>query len=523
MQKLFEKFFSKPKTQDEIYDEYAKNISSKLSSPGLRKKTYADIMGILAILGYLKDQGFNCRVNRSLHQIPSILEEFSVTDIYYNNYRIDVITNYSTNITRIPKCHIDYDIMADFYIIIKMAPNLKDFRILGYVKPDDIIMSYHDEKYYYPDKRFPIKDLFNVMTTERKSLPELVGKHADCESLFLRFVDKELSYSYKKSFIQHLTTCESCTKSFKDFERIHENLIDVAQFPYISQVFYNKITSSNPVLYKKVKFIPKSKHQTINLDSKISRFADKILAFIDNFRNIAWDEKMQEISSRTKKEEIELIFKDKLGFDLDNLAKLFEQKKVTFLIGVIIIILGSFVFGLVALGSKGDKIPFNENVITQTDETYEQEQNESSDFYDYSLTNSEQTLTDGNIEYSPIDYKGRETFGDAEIIKKISWEVSSEISKDKEYSNFLQLVGKNIKVKLENDLLLAPEIPKNKNIKVDIQFSGETSVMGLKMVNGSGSTVIDDAIERNVFQAFTYMQPPKAKSKNLIFTLVIEL
>ena len=52
-----------------------------------------------------------------------ILEEFKITDIYYANHRIDVISNYNSNITKIPKVHVDYDIMADYYIIIKLSKN----------------------------------------------------------------------------------------------------------------------------------------------------------------------------------------------------------------------------------------------------------------------------------------------------------------------------------------------------------------------------------------------------------------
>ena len=87
----------------------------------------------------------------------------------------------------------------------------------------------------------------------------------------------------------------------------------------------------------------------------------------------------------------------------------------------------------------------------------------------------------------------------------------------------MQIAGKNIKLNLQNDLILAREVPKNKTVKIDIQISSKTSVVGLKMVQGSGMESVDNTIQNVIVETLSYMKPPKTSEELADLTLVIEL
>ena len=83
-------------------------------------------------------------------------------------------------------------------------------------------------------------------------------------------------------------------------------------------------------------------------------------------------------------------------------------------------------------------------------------------------------------------------------INKVSWEVPENLADKTNYKKFLQLVGKNIKLNLQNDLLLSNDTAKNSLIKVDIKFAHNGDIQSLKVAQSSGSTNIDEIIKKSV-------------------------
>ena len=99
---VLERFFSKPKTQEEKDFEYARAISAKFSTPLKRKKALVDVIGILAIKQYLEENGFEVAMSNvdlvasnyvdlddnqmtSFNKLVAALEELDdVQNVYHN-------------------------------------------------------------------------------------------------------------------------------------------------------------------------------------------------------------------------------------------------------------------------------------------------------------------------------------------------------------------------------------------------------------------------------------------------------
>ena len=92
-------------------------------------------------------------------------------------------------------------------------------------------------------------------------------------------------------------------------------------------------------------------------------------------------------------------------------------------------------------------------------------------------------------------------------------------------TKFLQLIGKNVKLNLQNELLLVNDAPTNKIVKVDINIASNGNVNSVKMAASSGSVPIDSSIRKIVSETLTYMKPPAhgIASKTADITLIIEL
>ena len=113
----------------------------------------------------------------------------------------------------------------------------------------------------------------------------------------------------------------------------------------------------------------------------------------------------------------------------------------------------------------------------------------------------------------------------APSVSKISLEAPESLVKKEAYTKYLQSIGKNIKLNLQNDLLLVNEIPINKTAKVDIKIAGNGEVNEIQIIRSSGSEMIDNSIQKVVGDTLKYMKPPSHgfMAKPAVVTLSVEL
>ena len=206
----------------------AKLLASAMSEPNTRKRGMIDMLGISCAVNYLISNNFRIDTKKSIYKIPLLFEEFKISDIYYRNYRIDVITLYKEKNIKIPKIHNDMDILPNFYFVVQIGSKIKEAKMIGFIDASKIAACSHDSKYYYPtlDMVFGLNK-FSSMTVHTVNSKVLLGKHIDCLGLFLKFVDGDLSSVFKRQMIQHLMNCDSCRARLVDmieFEKLAGNI-----------------------------------------------------------------------------------------------------------------------------------------------------------------------------------------------------------------------------------------------------------------------------------------------------------
>ena len=511
----------------EIDDEQAQSakvLASLLSNPQSRKRGLIDLLGINCAINYLNSKRIRIDTRRSVYKIPLLFEEYKLSDIYFKNYRIDVITLYKEKTVKIPKTHIDMDIMPHFYFIVQIGSKIQEAKMIGFIDAKNIPACSHDSKFYYPtlDLIFSV-DKFIYYT--RHSIPNktLLGRHVDCMGLFLKFLDNDLSLVYKRQMIQHLMNCDSCRANFIDTVEF-ENLANSIRFyPELikkseKRTKVENAMSSNPQNGRFQNFQDRLEEADISLkqeeDPNFINIEQGVPA-IESSRTV----EMFDIGNDPKKiskNVIDLIFKNTPKFEIQQIKTVISKKNIRsiIIISAIFILMG--VFAIISI--NGSPKPIEDNIDEASDFDYAFD--EFADDFSYKAQEVQPVSRRKSIE-DLLPAKNKMPIAYSPSVAKVAWEAPESVIKKDEYTKFLQLTGKNIKLNLQNDLLLIDDIPLSKNAKVDIKISSSGDVSSVKLTQSSGSESIDLSIKKVIKDTLAYMKPPALglMAKPVVITL----
>lgn len=462
------------KINDEQGD-YARKISAALSKPAIRREGLIDLLGVICAADYFTKQGFKVNIARSLHAIPEIFEEFRITDIYINNYRIDIISQFREDKIKIPDRTREYECLPDYYVVVQMTPRLKDVKIAGYIKPQDIAFIQSQEGYIEVDTYY----LKSIATLEESLLKPaqvkpVFGKHTECMALFLRFIDKELSFNNKKLLINHLATCPACTRKLADIISFDKSVKNIPNASHYMQKYVSPLKNPDDA-YESIR-------ATIDADGGQENKEHFIKGIIDAIFN------------KTEKADI---------FSASNSAASDTKKKFT--ISAVVV----FVFILLSLFIAYKSSSQDVSSISDIDDYSSQEYYDESAQEDFASSHTLPQEVYGS--QSTPDYAlAGQTTGEPLVatINKVSWEIPENLANKANYTKFLQLAGKSIKLNLQNDLLLSSDFAKNNVIKISIRIASSGDIIEMKVLQGSGSEPIDDIIQKSISETFAYMKPP---------------
>lgn len=108
-------------------------------------------------------------------------------------------------------------------------------------------------------------------------------------------------------------------------------------------------------------------------------------------------------------------------------------------------------------------------------------------------------------------------------VSKVAWEVPEEFAYNDVFRKYLQSAGKNLKLTLQNDLLLATEMAYSNKCVVDLTISGSGAVQSANVIASSGSKQIDKIVLQSVKDTLKYLKAPTGElgGKSVEATLII--
>lgn len=108
-------------------------------------------------------------------------------------------------------------------------------------------------------------------------------------------------------------------------------------------------------------------------------------------------------------------------------------------------------------------------------------------------------------------------------ISKVAWEVPEELAYNDSFRRYLQMAGKNLKLNLQNDLLLATEMAYSNKVVADLQLNRNGSVQAANVTVSSGSKQIDKIVLQSVKETLQYLKMPSGEinTNSIVITLII--
>lgn len=536
---LFKKNKNKISSEEQ---SYALSVSAKMSSTSARKRAFIQILGAAKAVDFFLDNKFQPSTATCLHRVPSLLEELQICDLLCQNYRLYTISAYKDRTLRIPKIHYDFEIIPDYYVVVQISDKLTEAKVLGYVIPEDVQNEYTDGQYYYANFNVirPISELLKVLKRPKIDFVGMVGSHKDCTALFMRYIDKELSASYKKAMLQHLMGCESCSARFIDLLEFDTLAKDAAKYPQITKKYAAKVFGGTRVV---------NIHEGEEIDGEEDSFEENVeIKELDvpkakttppvrtkQFQNSEFHDAVQGVHkakiSQDKTRSIDMMFDKKNSNEnyLKDKQEFIDKSKKMGKIAAVILAICIAAGGFTAYKHHSKN---TQNLLAQEDAVLQ-------DIEKLSQSLDEETVADGQstaiqpeisepVPVEKLDYAIQTAQGppaSPTSISNISWEVPENVSGNEEFTKFLQMAGKNVKLNLQNDLLLASDFAYNNKIVVDVKLLAKGGLGDIRIKKGSGSDQIDAVVLKSVKDALTYLKPPiiNILTPSVVVTLIINL
>lgn len=424
----------------------ADNTIVGIEDPILRKRIfiYANIIETLA--DFMETIGFSASTKESLYKNIPIAKNFDIADFYIGKARVDVrIIDNAANVILIPKLHKELGIEPDIYIVVKIDDSLKSLDIVGFIPSGEIIFDKEMQNFYILNaKKLLPMDRFKQLSTHitiKKYNVEMSEK--DIFQLFMKMQEEEIS---KKSQIMLL----------------HSLLGDSA--------FLRKLN-----MLQKIDYISTNLSQIPDLFEELAPlfvegFADDDLGGLENIEEVEifGDEKIIDVPFNEIEEVLDELNPDatKNNPELEPFLKQKQENKPLILHVLAIILLGALLIGI-GLNRKN--------------------------------------------EHKTIETKNAKIINNAVVpevnlsVNNLVWGLSSDLSKDRIFVNYLNSVGQIIKEDLSKAIQITTEAPTQKELKVTVIFDNNAGFKNCLIKSSSGSKEIDTkAIEviKNIFKKY---------------------
>lgn len=257
----------------------------------------------------------------------------------------------------------------------------------------------------------------------------------------------------------------------------------------------------------------------------------------------------EEVRVTNDKNEINLLFKEEKTDDMPELnleEKKFmlpsiKDKKMVIAASVVSIVFVSVVIGGSILHNKNNEMKFSKDMSSPLSAQEQPINNISQDdTTDMDMTQPVSLQTQDTLaqqqaipeENQPIEANRDmgKAVSDAFLsepvnatISKVAWEVPEDFAYNDGFRKYLQIAGKNLKLNLQNNLLLATEMAYSNKVVIDLVINKDGSLQSENLVTSSGSKQIDKIVLQSVKETLMYLKMPSGElgSNSVNATLII--
>ena len=126
--------------------ELAQTICKPIKDSEIKNRALANAMASNIASKFFEEAAVD--TESGLHNIPAVLEDIDIADIYINNCYIDVRVFFDEEELAVPKAHFDNKLLPAAYMFIKLTPDLSGATVIGFILPENINTSKAYNGYY---------------------------------------------------------------------------------------------------------------------------------------------------------------------------------------------------------------------------------------------------------------------------------------------------------------------------------------------------------------------------------------
>jgi len=218
-----------------------------IKNSNVRGRAFVNLLGEHAGCMLLKNLGLQPSVDKALQKIESVLSKIDISEIFVDNKKIDVRCNFEDYKLFISKKQAKYNMLADFYMFIRIDKHLDTVTLLGFISKEDIDLENSDDKNYYIEetklKTFEqIKEEFQNKSNDSKDDKFNQKSIGEWHSDIIKYIDGNIEN--KIEFLKSIAESKELRKMLIGFEHSEKVFRELAQKEKIVEEEINKDLSN---------------------------------------------------------------------------------------------------------------------------------------------------------------------------------------------------------------------------------------------------------------------------------------
>ena len=503
--------------------EVARSICAKIKDPLKRSKAVSNILASLIAKKFLDTNNYDVDTDSGLHNIPTLVDDYEISDIYLNNKSIFARVHFSDEELCIPKLHYDLGILPFVYMFIKLDTDLKNATLTGFIRP-----CYVDTDSYvgnvYPIQKEHLISFYDI---ESNFKSDIDVNEIDVGTMY-DLLDNVLSEEKKAELILTLMSSKynrlkliKIAKSLSVFNFV--SISDTAVIPQETDSTLDEILDINDsdeqdAIIEEFAFstevTPSSAGimEDIDNNSMYSGSSNENNDFIDIFLEQAEEEQIQSVENNADNPIENLFDKKQSSVPIGRKKK---SNGAFVIILVLLIMCGIGYFYIYKQDSSLDEGLSHPNTLNSTKNDDVQPvniaQSESTEQTAMPVETVENKIVSDNKEDAvAVSIPEIEHNLDASILVsnlKVDWEVPEGYTANTSAKRYLVKLGKIIQLNLKSELLLLNKPPLSNTIAVELKYDsgiGKFDISKIKTSSGDKSidknieTVIKSALNLNI-------------------------
>lgn len=481
--------------------EIAQNVCNSITDSDIRNRAVANVLAVKLAERYLSTKDFQVDSSTGLHNIPNVLENLDISDIYVNGAYIDVRMYFSDDEISVPKIHFDLGMTPAVYMFIKLNQDLTGYQVAGFVRSEYISKENLKDEYYYIDEQ----DLSSFYDIE-SSLKTVPDTFDGSREILYSFVDGSIEESKIYELVKILITSANARTILIKAFKANSVFKFISTQNNGSQEENNKIENANiNDFIEEDTQISEKELDEIDAENRNGEYdADEDLYSSLEYSTEVTPNLEDDIESESEQKEGEEQIDALFTGEQDGVPVTKKKSSsLTILLLILLVVTGCLAFIFIKQKDSDNTMPaeiVNQEVVVQ--ENIEPQEKEAMPNETVNVSNDTALPKE---EISSVAIPAIEKHLDASVLVsnlKVDWEVPAGYAANTSAKRYLVKLGKVIQLNLKSELLLLNKPPIANMISVELVYnknSDKFEIVGIK--DSSGEKTVDDVIVTTIRKA----------------------